>query len=160
MFLFKLKTGKCILHTGDFRASTAMEEYPEFWNNTIDSIYLDTTYLSNKYAFQSQNDSIDEVKFECAKFLKKNAGLGRERCLIVCGAYKIGKEKVWMSIADEFNFKVFIDGERRKAMECLGDSNVLAKLTVNPLEANIHVMTLGNLNYQQMVQYLVNIILV
>lgn len=156
MFLFKLTTGKCILHTGDFRASPDMEEYPEFWNNLIDCIYLDTTYLSKKYAFQSQIDSIAELKYECNAFLKKNAAIGKERCLIVCGAYKIGKEKVWISIADEFGFNVYIDKERRKAMECLNDASVLAKLTPNPNKANIHVLPLGNLNYQQMSQYLVS----
>lgn len=156
MFLFKLTTGKCILHTGDFRASPDMEEYPQFWNNSIDSIYLDTTYLSKKYAFQSQVESIAEVKSECNEFLKKKATVGRERCLIVCGAYKIGKEKVWMSIAEEFNFKVYIDKERRKAMQCLDDANVLSKLTPNPNEANIHVLPLGNISYQQMTQYLVS----
>lgn len=156
MFLFKLTTGKCILHTGDFRASPEMEEYPEFWNNSIDSIYLDTTYLSKRYAFQSQIESISEVKLQCGEFLKKNETVGRERCLIVCGAYKIGKEKVWMSIADEFGFKVYIDKERRKAMECLDDPNVLSKLSPNPNEANIHVLPLGNLSYQRMVQYLVS----
>lgn len=156
MFLFKLTTGKCILHTGDFRASPDMEEYPEFWNNAIDCIYLDTTYLSKKYAFKSQIDSLTEIKLECKEFLGKNATVGRERCLIVCGAYKIGKEKVWMTIADEFNFKVYIDKERRKAMECLGDAHVLSTLTPNPNEANIHVLSLGNLNYQQMQKYLVS----
>lgn len=44
MFLFKLSNNKCILHTGDFRANPLMEEYPEFWNHEISTIYLDTTY--------------------------------------------------------------------------------------------------------------------
>lgn len=158
MFLFKLKTGKCILHTGDFRASAEMEEYPEFWNNTVDCIYLDTTYLSKKYTFQSQADSIAEVKFECGRFLKKNQAIGRERCLIVCGAYVIGKEKVWMGIANEFNMRVYIEKERRKAMECIGESSVIEKLTPNPNEANIHVVALANLGYHTMVDYLVSVL--
>lgn len=40
MFLFKLKTGQHILYTGDFIANPCMEEYPQFWTNQIDYLYL------------------------------------------------------------------------------------------------------------------------
>lgn len=153
MFLFKLKTGKCILHTGDFRASSQMEEYPEFWNNQINIIYLDTTYLSNKSDFKSQQDAISDILYECKEFFKAKAAVGISKCLIVCGAYKIGKEKVWYNIAHKYNLKVFIDSERRKAMECLNDSELLSLITMNPIDANIHVLSLSNVTYPMMVEY-------
>lgn len=153
MFLFKLTTGQCILHTGDFRACPEMEEYPEFWNNAIDTIYLDTTYLSGKYDFQSKGDSIRDVLIECGKFIEKTSS-GSGKSLIVCGAYKIGKEKVWLSIAQEFNYKVWVDVERRKALNCIHDSNLLSTLTDSMTDANIHVLPLAHLSYTLLTDYL------
>lgn len=89
MFLFKLPNGECVLHTGDFRADPSMEEIPELWNYQIKTLYLDTTYLSVKYDFQSQSDSLDQAIAECDKFRIKNIGA---RYLIVCGSYVIGKK--------------------------------------------------------------------
>lgn len=144
MFLFKLATGECILHTGDFRASPDMEEYPEFWNNSVDILYLDTTYLSSKYGFLSQWESVQLAIIESRRFVEEN---GMSGSLIVCGAYKIGKEKVWLSIAQARNYKVWIDAERRKALECLNDQSILNVLAECPTKANIHVLSLGNLSY-------------
>lgn len=146
MFLFKLKTGKCILHTGDFRASSDMEEYPEFWNNEIHTIYLDTTYLSSKYEFATQSDSITIILDHCKEFVNTSISSSRKH-LIVCGAYKVGKEKVWLRIAQEFDYKVWIDDERHKVMHCIQNEEINQVLTRHALDANIHVLPLGNISY-------------
>lgn len=147
MFLFKLSTGKCILHVGDFRASPEMEEYPEFWNNDIHTIYLDTTYLSSRYEFLTQLDSINEVVEQCRKFITSSA-CSSGKPLIICGAYKVGKEKVWLRIAQEFNYKVWVDDERRKALQCIQNNEIMEVLTRSATDANIHVLPLGNVSYQ------------
>lgn len=147
MFIFKLSSGKCILHTGDFRASAEMEEYPEFWNNDIHTIYLDTTYLTSRYEFQTQSDSINELLVQCHTFV--NASVSSSgKPLIICGAYKVGKEKVWLRIAQEFDYKVWVDDGRRKAMECIKNEDILGVLTRFAYDANIHVLPLGNVSYQ------------
>lgn len=147
MFLFKLKTGKCILHTGDFRASADMEEYPEFWNNDVHTIYLDTTYLSSRYEFDTQSDSIDKIVRYCREFVK-TCSSSSGKPLIVCGAYKIGKEKVWLRIAQELGYKVWIDPERRKAMQCIQNEEIFNVLTQFVKDASIHVLSLMNTSYK------------
>lgn len=146
LFLFKLKTGKCILHTGDFRASPDMEEYPEFWNNDIHTIYLDTTYLSSKYEFPTQLESISGIIQFCREFVKSSTSSSGKH-LIICGAYKVGKEKVWLRIAQEFNYKVWIDNERHKAMQCIQNDEINEVLTRHAKDASIHVLPLGNISY-------------
>lgn len=91
MYLFKLRNGKCILHTGDFRASPDMEEYPEFWNNKIDTIYLDTTYLSSKYEFSTQSDSVYTIVQYCREFINSSTSSSGKH-LIICGAYKVSRK--------------------------------------------------------------------
>lgn len=146
MFLFKLKSGKCILHTGDFRASPDMEEYAELWNNQVDMIYLDTTYLSTKYEFQTQSDSIALINQYCHEFINSKEIAGNY--LILCGAYKIGKEKVWLRIAQEFNCKVWVDKERLKVIQCIQNEDISEVLTTHPKDASIHVLPLGNISYK------------
>ena len=43
MFLFKLPTGRRILHTGDFRACEEMEKISILREEPIEAVYLDTT---------------------------------------------------------------------------------------------------------------------
>ncbi|XP_021705427.1 DNA cross-link repair 1A protein isoform X2 [Aedes aegypti] len=150
MFLFQLPTGTNILHTGDFRASSEMEEYPEFWNMEIHSIYLDTTYLSSKYAFKSQWESITDACDVVRTILNRNIGA---RVLIVCGSYLIGKEKVWAELAAQFNYKVWTEPNRRKALVAVDDPLQQQWLVEDPKFADIHVLSMNKLSYDELVSY-------
>uniref|UniRef100_A0A182QVR8 DNA cross-link repair 1A protein n=1 Tax=Anopheles farauti TaxID=69004 RepID=A0A182QVR8_9DIPT len=151
MFLFRLPDGTNILHTGDFRASPEMEEYPEFWNFPIDCIYLDTTYLSSKYAFKSQWESVADARETVSAYLKKNIGM---KVLIVCGSYLIGKEKVWQEIAMSTGMKVWTEPNRWKALKAIAEPQQLSLLVADPLEANIHVLAMNKLSYDELNEYL------
>ncbi|KXJ71870.1 hypothetical protein RP20_CCG019455 [Aedes albopictus] len=144
MFLFQLPTGTNILHTGDFRASSDMEEYPEFWNMDVHCIYLDTTYLSSKYAFKSQWESITEACDVVRTILNRNIGA---RVLIVCGSYLIGKEKVWAELAAQFNYKVWTEPNRRKALAAVDDALQNQWLVDDAKFADIHVLSMNKLSY-------------
>lgn len=144
MFLFRLPNGTNILHTGDFRASAEMEEYPEFWNYPIDCIYLDTTYLSSKYAFKSQWESVSDARNTVVAFLNKHIGA---KVLIVCGSYLIGKEKVWMELAVATGMKVWTEPNRWKALSAIADPDQLSLLVADPAAANIHVLAMNKLSY-------------
>ncbi|XP_065075874.1 uncharacterized protein LOC135699520 [Ochlerotatus camptorhynchus] len=150
MFLFQLPTGTNILHTGDFRASADMEEYPEFWNIDIHCIYLDTTYLSSKYAFKSQYESITQARVAVKTLLDRNIGA---RVLIVCGSYLIGKEKVWTELAERFNYKVWTEPNRRKALAAINEPLQQARLVDEPNDADIHVLSMNKLFYDQLVTH-------
>ncbi|XP_037916299.1 DNA cross-link repair 1A protein-like isoform X2 [Hermetia illucens] len=151
MFIFKFKSGLCTLHTGDFRASPQMEEGPVFWNNHIQTIYLDTTYLSSKYVFKSQSESIFEAKCAIDDFQEKHIG---EKILYIFGSYVIGKERMWTSIAEKYKFKVWTDENRRKALEAIGNQESLQFLVNNPRGADMHILSIGNLSYQYLREYL------
>uniref|UniRef100_A0A6E8W2B3 DNA cross-link repair 1A protein n=2 Tax=Anopheles coluzzii TaxID=1518534 RepID=A0A6E8W2B3_ANOCL len=151
MFLFRLPNGSNVLHTGDFRASSEMEEYPEFWNFQIDIIYLDTTYLSSKYAFKSQWESVADARETVSDYLKKHIGV---KVLIVCGSYLIGKEKVWLELAISTGMKVWTEPNRWKALKAIADSQQLSVLVADPNKANIHVLAMNKLSYDELNEYM------
>jgi DNA cross-link repair 1A protein len=91
LYLFEKVTGKNkdgspkstrILHCGDFRACPAHVAHPllrpdvvdsitgKTKQQTIDTCYLDTTYLTPKYAFPSQHDVIDACAKMCVSLSK------------------------------------------------------------------------------------------
>uniref|UniRef100_A0A1B0CG65 DNA repair metallo-beta-lactamase domain-containing protein n=2 Tax=Lutzomyia longipalpis TaxID=7200 RepID=A0A1B0CG65_LUTLO len=151
MFVFKLPNGENILHTGDFRATYLMEMLPILWNNYIDIIYLDTTYLSSQTILPSQDESIDMAIEETEKFLTKNIG---QKCLIIVGTYIVGKERVWHTLATRFGFRVWLEGKRRQAVECMENPRLLEVLSADPCNAQIHVLPLGKLSYDYVVHYM------
>lgn len=135
---------KCILHTGDFRAWHGMESEPIFWNNNIHSIYLDTTYISDKYAFCSQYESLVRAKELIENFQEKHPN---QRILYICGSYVIGKEKFWSKLAEDFKLKVWAEGNRYKALKALNDEQINKLLVDQATEANMHVIAMGKLSY-------------
>ncbi|CEP11716.1 hypothetical protein [Parasitella parasitica] len=64
LFLFVLSNQKRHLHTGDFRAAPRMCLHPlikQPENPPLNSLHLDTTYLSPQYAFPAQDECIQAV---------------------------------------------------------------------------------------------------
>ncbi|XP_067625332.1 DNA cross-link repair 1A protein isoform X2 [Eurosta solidaginis] len=150
LFVFKLSTGRCILHTGDFRASPEMESEPIFWNNNVDTIYLDTTYIAHKHNFCTQFESIDRAK-EIIRELQNNRP--DVRILYVCGSYVIGKERFWTSLAHEFELKVWTEKNRLKALRAMELEEVRGLLCDDPYKAQMHVIPIGKVSYHSLVEY-------
>ncbi|SPP84380.1 DNA cross-link repair 1A protein [Drosophila guanche] len=151
MFFFRLPSGQCILHTGDFRASFEMESLPIFWNNIdIDLLYLDTTYLSESYDFCHQTESVSRLLHLVQNFHERNPG---KRILYVCGAYVIGKEKIWLALAKKFCLKVWTEAHRRVAIDCLEWPELQTRMTADPYQANLHVIAMGKVGYLHLSEY-------
>lgn len=150
MYVFKLQSGKCILHTGDFRACPEMESEPFFWNQSIDTIYLDTTYLKVQYSFKPQTEALDDVVQYVYEAILANPG---KNILFICGSYFIGKEKVWLKIAEHFSYKVWVDDKRRNALELFNNEDFTKHLESDPSKAKVHVLPMGNIGYQSLEEY-------
>lgn len=106
LFLFKviLPDGRVVrhLHTGDFRANPRMCLHPFIKGISIDTLYLDTTYLNGSFTFPSQEKAIEAAWNVTEQVLNEPLGvleswLQREtpKVLIVVGTYSVGKEKVF-----------------------------------------------------------------
>ena len=136
LFISQLpRNGKVILHTGDFRACPEMEEFPELWNNKIDQLYLDTTYCKPEYDFPPQsaviNTTVDLVKKHLEKYPKT---------LICAGSYTIGKERIFIAIAQDMNAKIWGSSEKIRVLKTLSHSVIDSKLTNKSMEAQVHVV--------------------
>ncbi|XP_055920193.1 uncharacterized protein LOC129951869 [Eupeodes corollae] len=150
MFLFQLPCGKRILHTGDFRASIEMESNPYLSQRNIDLLYLDTTYISHNYSFQTQEQSIaDGLKF-VREFKERNEG---KRILFAVGTYLVGKEKFWLPIAKEFDFKIWTDSNRRKIMHAINDEEILQRLVTKSRDADMHIIPMMKVGYRGIEAY-------
>lgn len=136
MFLFKLpRNGKVILHTGDFRACPEMEEFPELWNHKVDKVYLDTTYCRPEYDFPAQSLVISTAVQLVIHHLKQNP-----KTLICVGSYTIGKERIFMAIAEEINSKIWASTEKTRVLKTLSNPIIDSRLTSESNKAQVHVV--------------------
>ncbi|KAG0044077.1 DNA break repair nuclease [Gryganskiella cystojenkinii] len=67
----------------------------------------------------------------------------KSKIVICVGTYLIGKERVWMAIAKAINSKVFVQPSKFEILSCLEDQELLGMLTSNPLDAQVHLMHMG-----------------
>ncbi|KAJ5081092.1 hypothetical protein N7456_013330 [Penicillium angulare] len=185
-----------ILHCGDFRASPDHVRHPLLCPNPInpktgqprqqrlDQCYLDTTYLSPKYAFPSQEQVITACAELCVR-LNEEAGVGlgevksgagglmnkflasvagnpqakekpqtSGRLLVVIGTYSIGKERICMGIARALGSKIFATPQKQRICSCLEDPELSALLTSDPKEAQVHMQTLFEIRADTLADYL------
>lgn len=151
MFLFKFKkTGKYVLHTGDFRASDELCNNKLLQNIKIDTVHMDTTYCDSFYKFLPQSEIIELGVEVVQKELKTR----QNKTLVVCGSYTIGKERIFVAIAEAFNAKVYVEKEKMNIIECLEDPRLKQLATLNSNETFIHVIPMGKLNIRDLEEYI------
>ncbi|KAI4246206.1 MAG: hypothetical protein LQ352_006436 [Teloschistes flavicans] len=203
-----------VLHCGDFRACPAHVQHPLLRPDVIDAVtgkntaqqkldvcYLDTTYLTPKYAFPSQeevikacadmcvslskdkleeNDNWEQMKKERAgsgmvKFVRKDSNMIKEepndngdskslvskndekrrgRLLVIVGTYSIGKERICLGVAKALNSKIYATPNKQKICAALEDPELMARLTNDPLEAQVHMQMLMEIRAETLADYL------
>ncbi|GLH13150.1 Uncharacterized protein GBIM_17775, partial [Gryllus bimaculatus] len=143
MFLFELQNGLSYLHVGDFRADSQMEKYPALSGLNVDILFLDTTYCNPKYEFPTQESVVEGVIEIARKHMKLHSNT-----LFVCGTYTIGKEKVFMGLADALQCKVWASKAKLEVLRCFNDKKLNSKLVEDPSKAQVHLWPMGNLNHE------------
>ena len=111
MFLFKGKMGT-VLHTGDFRFDEQMLDHallcpPQKKNAQmrgitvdVDVLHLDNTFADPCYDFPP--------RFEAYKSLVKIVKSHKQYRIFIF-AYNLGKEEVFINLANDFNAKIVVD---------------------------------------------------
>jgi len=162
MFLFQVGK-RSVLHVGDFRwhrekmLSSPPLRALSLKDPQLDDLYLDTTYCNEKYTLPTQYDAI-KAAVEYAVREVEHAKQQRERLLLLFGAYTIGKERIYLSVAERLGMKVYVDSQRYKVLAALEwPKERLAMLTTKKEESTLWVVQLGHINMKAMPPYLYNL---
>eukprot|EP00536_Pseudo-nitzschia_multiseries_P000674 jgi/Psemu1/233899/estExt_Genewise1.C_80150 len=165
MFFFEVGK-RTILHVGDFRWSRDV-----MLRVALDELYLDTTYCDEKYRLPGQEATIQATIETFEKELERcrsssssssssnstsKAGtpLKKRRTLHLFGAYTIGKEKIWVSVAKHFGRKVYVDKARHRVLSALNLPEDCTKLlTTNKDQSSLWVVPMGHLNMKKLPEY-------
>lgn len=148
MILFHLPNGTVMLHTGDFRADPSMER-SLLAGQKVHTLYLDTTYCSPEYTFPSQQEVIQfaiNTAFEAVTL--------NPRALVVCGTYSIGKEKVFLAIADVLGSKVGMSQEKYKTLQCFSIPEVSSLITTDMCNSLVHLLPMSQINFKGLQSHL------
>ncbi|XP_063368633.1 DNA cross-link repair 1A protein [Cydia amplana] len=153
MLFFCLPNGMTILHTGDFRATPAMESYPVFWNSDVHTIYLDTTYCNPRYDFPTQEQSLEMALsfLRAKKTALEKSGKKFSSVLIVCGTYTIGKEKFFLGMARRVGCSVWACPEKDKVLQTVEGRSFS---TSPPHLCQLHAVPMRDLSHEKLKSYL------
>jgi DNA cross-link repair 1A protein len=156
MFLFQVGY-RNILHVGDFRWNRTLmyHDLKDFFTQNIrlDDLFLDTTYCDEKYCLPTQDEAIEAAisKAEAEVIACRKAG---KRLLMLFGAYTIGKERIYLAVAEKLGMKVYVDSRRRKILSALGWSEEkLSILTTDRHATSLWVVPLGHINFKHFSMY-------
>jgi len=78
----------------------------------------------------------------------------KNRLLVVCGTYSIGKERICVAIAKALGSKIYAIPSKIKICHQLGDPELSALMTSNPFEAQVHMQMLMELRAETLQEYL------
>ncbi|CAN9509253.1 unnamed protein product [Ophioblennius macclurei] len=149
MLLFFLPDGQTVLHTGDFRADPSMETYPELLSCRVQTLYLDTTYCSPEYTFPKQQEAINFAANSAFELVTLNP-----RTLVVCGSYSVGKEKVFLALAEVLGSKVCLSRDKFNTMCCLESDQIRERVTTDWKAARVHVLPMMQLTFNKLQAHL------
>lgn len=147
IFLFRLPDGTLHLHTGDFRFDGDLPDHIALLalQGKISNLYLDTTYANPSYSFPHQQLVI-------AAMLDMVAPYARDpNTLFLVGTYTIGKERMFLALAERFGLKFYAKPSKMKILKCLEIDTVLQEYsTTNEYEARIHVVPIFDLSLKKL----------
>ncbi|XP_038136498.1 DNA cross-link repair 1A protein [Cyprinodon tularosa] len=149
MLLFFLPDGQTVLHTGDFRADPSMETYPELLSCRVQTLYLDTTYCSPEYTFPRQQEVINFAANTAFELVTLNP-----RTLVVCGSYSVGKEKVFLALAEVLGSKVSLSRDKYNTMCCLESQQIKERITTDWKAAQVHVLPMMQISFKKLQDHL------
>lgn len=86
--------------------------------------------------------------------LGQQARANRNRLLVVCGTYSIGKERICKAIALALKTKIYASPAKIRICNQLGDPELAALMTGNPHEAQVHMQMLMELRAETLAEYL------
>jgi DNA cross-link repair 1A protein len=159
MFLFEVGKRR-ILHVGDFRwdRDLMMKCAPLRAFSTmqvrLDDLFLDTTYCDERYTLPTQAEAI-RATIEIAEKEWERSKRRGQRALFLFGAYTIGKERIYLSVAERLQIKVFVDKSRFRILSALNwPRERMSLLTTNPEDSCLWVVPLGHINFKKMQSYL------
>ncbi|KAI2784877.1 DRMBL-domain-containing protein [Daldinia loculata] len=110
-------------------------------------------------------DTLKPGKGKVSKFFKKEekssssatkteSNPRKNRLLVICGTYSIGKERICKAIAQTLGTKIFASPAKIKLCSQLGDPELAALMTSNPLEAQVHMQMLMEIRAETLQEYL------
>ena len=159
MFLFEVGN-KQILHVGDFRWNNSiMMSMPQLrsfsnMNPRLDEIFLDTTYCDPKYTLPTQDAAI-AAAIKVVKDEMSTAEMMGTKTLLLFGSYTIGKEKIYLSVAEYLKTKVYVDKRRYRILSALEwPKERMDLFTTVKSESYLWVVPLGHVNFKKMPEYL------
>lgn len=86
--------------------------------------------------------------------LVSSSNLRKNRLLVVCGTYSIGKERICVAIAQALGSKVFASPSKIHITKQLDDPELSALMTSDPREAQVHMQALGEIRADTLAEYL------
>ncbi|KAK7731015.1 DNA cross-link repair protein PSO2/SNM1 [Cytospora paraplurivora] len=86
--------------------------------------------------------------------LGQKARENRNRLLVVCGTYSIGKERICKAIALALRTKIYASPAKIRMCHQLGDPELASLMTPDPREAQVHMQMLMELRAETLAEYL------
>eukprot|EP00943_MAST-04B_sp_MAST-4B-sp1_P006770 g6770.t1 len=147
-FVFQIKVGdrfENYVHTGDLRYTSSMENFEILRKikGNVSKLYLDTTYAHPKHTFVVQEDAIlkivEDVKAAISTY-------GRDTVEVFVSAYNIGKECIFLKLAETFQVKIHVDEKKYNLLlpSVLQNPKDLEKyFTIDGSSTFIHCVKMG-----------------
>lgn len=155
LLFYVWKTGRYVLHTGDCRFDTKVFDCHDklvevVSRGMLDYLHLDTTYCDPRYVFPHQASVLDQV----VKAAKEENLRTRGRCLYFFGTYSIGKEKVFLSVAEALNLRIYA-GKRKRAIleQCDFGKRLTDRLVNSAGEARVQIVSMMALSAEGLRKY-------
>lgn len=134
-----------------------MPQLKAFSNSSprLDELFLDTTYCNRKYTLPTQKEAISAAIKVAERELVTSKKGANNKTLFLFGSYTIGKEKIYVSVAEALKKKVYVDKRRYRILSSLEwPKERMQIFTTDKTETNLWVVPLGSVNFKQMQDHL------